>query len=111
LIFLGNSRATIISALAIPTSIIAAFGVMWAQGVTLNVISLVALALAVGIVIDDAIIVVENIFRHMEEKGEDSFTASVKDRRRSAWPSWPPRFRCSRCSCPWPSSAASWACS
>jgi len=78
LIFLGNSRATIISALAIPTSIIAAFGVMWAQGVTLNVISLVALALAVGIVIDDAIIVVENIFRHMEEKGEDSFTASVE---------------------------------
>ena len=81
LIFLGNSRATIISALAIPTSIIAAFGVMWAQGVTLNVISLVALALAVGIVIDDAIIVVENIFRHMEEKGEDSFTASIEGPR------------------------------
>lgn len=78
LIFLGNSRATIISALAIPTSIIAAFGVMWAQDVTLNVISLVALALAVGIVIDDAIIVVENIFRHMEEKKEDSFTASIE---------------------------------
>lgn len=78
LVFLGNSRATIISALAIPTSIIAAFGVMWAQDVTLNVISLVALALAVGIVIDDAIIVVENIFRHMEEKGEDSFTASIE---------------------------------
>lgn len=78
LLFLGNSRATIISALAIPTSIIAAFGVMWAQDVTLNVISLVALALAVGIVIDDAIIVVENIFRHMEEKGEDSFTASIE---------------------------------
>lgn len=78
LVFLGNSRATIISALAIPTSIIAAFGVMWAEGVTLNVISLVALALAVGIVIDDAIIVVENIFRHMEDKGEDSFTASIE---------------------------------
>lgn len=78
LLFLGNSRATLISALAIPTSIIAAFGVMWAQGVTLNVISLVALALAVGIVIDDAIIVVENIFRRMEEKKEDSFTASVE---------------------------------
>jgi HAE1 family hydrophobic/amphiphilic exporter-1 len=78
LIFLGNSRATIISALAIPTSILAAFGVMWAQGLTLNVISLVALALAVGIVIDDAIIVVENIFRHMEEKKMDSFTASIE---------------------------------
>lgn len=78
LVFLGNSRATLISALAIPTSIIAAFGIMWAQGVTLNVISLVALALAVGIVIDDAIIVVENIFRHMEDKGEDSYTASIE---------------------------------
>ena len=81
LVFLGNARATLISALAIPTSIIAAFGVMWAQDVTLNVISLVALALAVGIVIDDAIIVVENIFRHMEEKGEDAVTASIEGPR------------------------------
>lgn len=81
LVFLGNSRATLIAALAIPTSIIAAFGVMWAQGVTLNVITLVALALAVGIVIDDAIIVVENIFRHMEEKNQDSFTASIEGPR------------------------------
>jgi len=81
LVFLGNARATLISALAIPTSIMAAFGVMWAQDVTLNVISLVALALAVGIVIDDAIIVVENIFRHMEEKGEDAVTASVEGPR------------------------------
>ena len=77
LLFLGNGRATLISALAIPTSIIAAFGVMWAQNVTINQISLVALALAVGIVIDDAIIVVENIFRHMEEKGETAFNAAI----------------------------------
>lgn len=81
LFFLGNMRATVISALAIPTSIIAAFGVMWAQGLTINIISLVALALAVGIVIDDAIIVVENIFRHMEEKGKDSRTASIEGTR------------------------------
>lgn len=77
LLFLGNARATVISALAIPTSIIAAFGVMWAQHVTLNQISLVALALAVGIVIDDAIIVVENIFRHMEEKGSTPYEAAI----------------------------------
>ena len=81
LLFLGNSRATLISALAIPVSIIAAFGVMWAQGLTLNIISLVALALAVGIVIDDAIIVVENIFRRIDEKKEDSFTASIQGPR------------------------------
>jgi HAE1 family hydrophobic/amphiphilic exporter-1 len=77
LFFLGNGRATIISALAIPTSIIASFGVMWIGNVTLNSISLVALALAVGIVIDDAIIVVENIFRHIHEKKEDPFTAAI----------------------------------
>lgn len=81
LLFLGNGRATLISALAIPTSIIAAFGVMWAQDLTLNQISLVALALAVGIVIDDAIIVVENIFRHMEEKGESAFDAAISGTR------------------------------
>jgi hydrophobic/amphiphilic exporter-1 (mainly G- bacteria), HAE1 family len=81
LLFLGNGRATLISALAIPTSIIAAFGVMWAQNVTINQISLVALALAVGIVIDDAIIVVENIFRHMEEKGETAFNAAISGTR------------------------------
>ncbi len=81
LLFLGNSRATLISALAIPTSIIAAFGVMWVQDVTINQISLVALALAVGIVIDDTIIVVENIFRHMEEKGESAFDAAISGTR------------------------------
>jgi hydrophobe/amphiphile efflux-1 (HAE1) family protein len=77
LFFLGNSRATLISALAIPTSIIASFGVMWAAGITLNSISLIALALAVGIVIDDAIIVVENIFRHIDEKGTSPFQAAI----------------------------------
>lgn len=81
LLFLGNTRATFISALSIPTSLIAAFGVMWAQDVTMNQISLVALALAVGIVIDDAIIVVENIFHHMEEKGEDAHEAAINGTR------------------------------
>ena len=81
LLFLGNTRATVIAALSIPTSIIAAFGVMWAQDVTLNQISLVALALAVGIVIDDAIIVVENIVHHMEEKGEEAHDAAINGTR------------------------------
>ncbi len=77
LFFLGNGRATLISALAIPTSIISSFGVMWVGNVTLNSISLVALALAVGIVIDDAIIVVENIFRYIEEKKQKPFDAAI----------------------------------
>lgn len=68
LLFLGNVRSTIIAALAIPTSIIGTFLLMWMLGFTLNVITLLALALAVGIVIDDAIVVLENIFRFIEEK-------------------------------------------
>ena len=68
LLFLGNLRSTIIAAIAIPTSIIGTFALMWQQGFTLNVITLLALALAVGIVIDDAIVVLENIFRMVDEK-------------------------------------------
>ncbi len=68
LLFLGNARSTLIAALAIPTSIIGTFTLMWLQGFTLNVITLLALALAVGIVIDDAIVVLENIYRYIDEK-------------------------------------------
>ncbi len=68
LLFLGNFRSTIIAALAIPTSIVGTFLLMWLMGFTLNTISLLALALAVGIVIDDAIVVLENIFRFVNEK-------------------------------------------
>ena len=66
--FLANIRTTLISALAIPTSIISAFAVVAYMGFTLNSITLLALALSVGIVIDDAIVVLENIYRFIEEK-------------------------------------------
>lgn len=66
-LFLQNTRATIIGAIAIPTSIIATFFAMKVMGFTLNNMSLMGLSLAVGILIDDAIVVIENIFRHMEE--------------------------------------------
>ena len=69
LLFLGNLRSTIIAAIAIPISIIGTFALMWIEGFTLNIITLLALALAVGIVIDDAIVVLENIFRFIDEKG------------------------------------------
>ncbi len=68
LLFLGNLRSTIIAAIAIPVSIIGTFALMWQQNFTLNTITLLALALAVGIVIDDAIVVLENIFRFIDEK-------------------------------------------
>jgi hydrophobe/amphiphile efflux-1 (HAE1) family protein len=76
-VFLGNLRSTIIAALAIPTSIIGTFAVMWIADFTLNTITLLALALAVGIVIDDSIVVLENIFRHIEEKRQQPRAAAV----------------------------------
>jgi multidrug efflux pump subunit AcrB len=77
LIFLGHLRATIIAALAIPTSIVGTFMLMWVMGFTLNTITLLALALAVGIVIDDAIVVLENIFRFIDEKKVRPMPAAI----------------------------------
>lgn len=74
--FLGDLRATIIGGLAIPTSIIATFFLMDIMGFTLNNMSLMGLSLAVGFLIDDAIVLVENIFRHME-MGKNPFLASA----------------------------------
>src|SRR3954466_16177688 len=81
LIFLWNWRSTIIAAVAIPTSIIATFGLIWYQGFTLNSMTLLALTLSVGIVIDDAIVVLENIYRFVEEKGMDPYEAAVEATR------------------------------
>ena len=74
-LFLRNFRATIIGGLCIPTSIIATFFMMKVMGFTLNNMSLMALSLAVGILIDDAIVVIENIFRHIE-MGQMPFVAA-----------------------------------
>jgi len=76
-IFLWSFRSTVIAGLAIPTSLIATFGLMAAMGFTLNQITMLALTLMVGIVIDDAIVVLENIFRFIEEKGMPSFQAAI----------------------------------
>ena len=76
LFFLRNIRATIIAALAIPVSLIGTFIVMRATGQTLNNMTLLALSLATGIVIDDAIVVLENIFRYIEEKGVSPWRAA-----------------------------------
>ena len=81
LLFLRNWRSTLIAAIAIPTSIISTFGLMYALGFTLNMLTLLALTLAVGIVIDDAIVVLENIYRHMEEKRLPAFVAAVEGTR------------------------------
>lgn len=77
LIFMQNWRSTIIAAIAIPTSVISTYTLMAAMGFTLNTITMLALVLMVGIVIDDAIVVLENIFKNMEEKGLDPMTAAA----------------------------------
>lgn len=74
-LFLGNWRSTMIAAIAIPTSIITSFLAMKALNFTLNTMSLLALSLAVGLLIDDAIVVIENIVRHLE-MGKDKFKAA-----------------------------------
>ena len=80
-LFLANIRTSLIAAIAIPTSIISAFGLMAAMGFTLNQITMLALTLMVGIVIDDAIIVLENIYRFIEEKGMTPFEAAMQGTR------------------------------
>lgn len=80
-IFLWSFRSTAIAALAIPTSLVATFGLMAAMGFTLNQITMLALTLMVGIVIDDAIVVLENIFRFIEEKGVPPFQAAIEGTR------------------------------
>ena len=75
--FLNSWRSTLITALALPTSVITAFIAVWLCGFTLNFMTLLGLSLAIGVLIDDAIVVRENIVRHMEA-GEDRVTAARK---------------------------------
>jgi multidrug efflux pump len=84
-VFLRNLRATIIPGLAIPTSIVAAFAIMYFLGFTINNFTLLALTLAIGIVVDDAIIVLENAYRHQEELGKNPEQAAVDGTREIAF--------------------------
>ena len=81
LMFLGNLRSTFIAAISIPTSIVATFALIWYMGFTLNMLTMLALTLSVGIVIDDAIVVLENIYRFIEEKGLSPKVAAVEATR------------------------------
>ncbi len=80
LLFLRSIRATIIAGVALPVSLIATFGVMWFCGFSLDNLSLMALTIGTGFVVDDAIVMIENIVRHME-KGEDPMTAALEGAR------------------------------
>jgi len=82
--FIRNIRAVLIASLAIPASIIASFTLMRLMGFTLNNMTLLGITLAVGIVIDDAIVVLENIFRYIEEKGVTPYEAAIQGTREVA---------------------------
>src|SRR6185369_9949548 len=79
--FIRNIRAVIIASLAIPASIISTFTLMRVMGFSLNNMTLLGVTLAVGIVIDDAIVVLENIFRHIEEHHSSPFEAAIRGTR------------------------------
>lgn len=81
LAFMRSWRSVFIAGLAIPASVISTFTMMWALGFTLNSVTMLALVLMVGIVIDDAIVVLENIFRFVEEKGLPPMVAAIEGTR------------------------------
>jgi multidrug efflux pump len=76
-LFLGSLRATVIASIAVPLSLVGSFGAMWAMGFSVNNLSLMALTIASGFVVDDAIVVLENIARHVED-GMGPFAAALK---------------------------------
>ncbi len=84
-LFLGSFRSVLIPIVTIPLSLIGAAAIMWAAGFSLNLLTLLAMVLAIGLVVDDAIVVVENVFRHLE-RGESATVAAVKGAREIVGP-------------------------
>ena len=76
-LFLRSGRATLIPLVTIPVSLVGAFAIMWMFGFTINTLTLLAMVLAIGLVVDDAIVMLENIYRHVEE-GMPPFEAALK---------------------------------
>ena len=100
-LFLGSFRATLIPLIAVPVSLIGTFAVMLALGFSANTVSLLALVLAIGIVVDDAIVVVEAVEHQLEDQPRDHAGRSGATRHASRSPrrSSPSRWCCSPCSC------------
>ena len=87
-LFLRNGRATLIPSVAVPVSLIGTFGVMYLAGYSLDNLSLMALTIATGFVVDDAIVVLENISRHIERGMPPYGGGAAWARARSASPCW-----------------------
>lgn len=84
-LFLGSARATVVPAVTVPISLIATFIVLAALGFSVNILTLLALVLAIGIVVDDAIVVLENIVRRIQEEGETPLVAAYRGTRQVAF--------------------------
>ena len=84
-LFLGSLRSVLIPAVAIPLALVGTFMIMLLLGFSINLLTLLAMVLAIGIVVDDAIIMVENVHRHIEE-GLSPFAAAIQGARELAWP-------------------------
>jgi multidrug efflux pump len=80
-LFLGSARATLVPAVTVPVSLVATFLVLYALGFSVNILTLLALVLAIGLVVDDAIVVLENIHRRMEQYGETRLVAAFRGTR------------------------------
>ena len=107
-VFLQNWRAMLVPAIAIPVVLLGTFAVFYVAGFTINTLTLFGLTLAVGLLVDDAIVVVENVERLLEEN-PDMTPARSDDQVDARDPGRAGRDRdgrCRRCSCRWPSSAA-----
>ena len=84
-IFLGNLRTTLIPAVTVPIALIGTFAALAAMGFTINLLTLLALVLAIGLIVDDAIVVLENIHRRMQELGESALVAAYRGSRQIAF--------------------------
>ena len=105
-VFLQSWRATLIPGIAIPVVLLGTFGMLYILGFSINTLTLFGLVLAVGLLVDDAIVVVENVERILHEQPElTTKEATIISMSRSRWRSSPSRWCCRRCSCRWSSSA------
>ncbi len=84
-LFLGNLRTTLIPAVTVPIALIGAFGALAVMGFTINLLTLLALVLAIGLIVDDAIVVLENIHRRMHDHGETPLVAAFRGTRQIAF--------------------------
>ena len=80
-LFLGTARATLVPSVTVPVSLVATFFALWLMGFSVNILTLLALVLAIGIVVDDAIVVLENIVRRIQELGETPLVAAYRGTR------------------------------